>query len=227
MNSVTALSAPSLQPPAARARPTGSPTADRPQPSTHTSSEAATATARPGKHFSPLVQQFLDYLKLEKHFSDYTVKSYGADLIQFGQFLGRRDRPADAAAAADDGRRRQLDEQAAQVRAADRSASSSRTCTARTTPRARPRESWRRCGAFTSSSSAAASSASTRSARSARPSRKSACPSAWTWSRCRSCSTRPATPTCSAPATRRCSRCSTAPASASASWSSWRWRTWT
>ncbi len=32
-------------------------------------------------------RQFLDYLKLEKHFSDYTVKSYGADLIQFGQFL--------------------------------------------------------------------------------------------------------------------------------------------
>lgn len=39
------------------------------------------------KHFSPLVVQFLDYLRLEKHFSDYTVKSYGADLIQFGQFL--------------------------------------------------------------------------------------------------------------------------------------------
>jgi integrase/recombinase XerC len=34
-----------------------------------------------------MVKQFLDYLKLEKHFSDYTVKSYGADLIQFGQFL--------------------------------------------------------------------------------------------------------------------------------------------
>lgn len=39
------------------------------------------------KNFSPLVRQFLDYLRLEKHFSDYTVKSYGADLIQFGQFL--------------------------------------------------------------------------------------------------------------------------------------------
>lgn len=34
-----------------------------------------------------MVKQFLDYLKLERHFSDYTVKSYGADLIQFGQFL--------------------------------------------------------------------------------------------------------------------------------------------
>jgi integrase/recombinase XerC len=39
------------------------------------------------KSFSPLVRNFLDYLKLERHFSDYTVKSYGADLIQFGQFL--------------------------------------------------------------------------------------------------------------------------------------------
>ena len=39
------------------------------------------------KQFSPLVHQFLNYLKLEKHFSDYTVKSYGADLIQFGQYL--------------------------------------------------------------------------------------------------------------------------------------------
>src|SRR5271163_1726513 len=42
------------------------------------------------KQFSPLVRQFLDYLRLEKHFSDYTVKSYGADLIQFGQFLGKQ-----------------------------------------------------------------------------------------------------------------------------------------
>lgn len=41
-----------------------------------------------GKNFSPLVSQFLDYLRLEKHFSDYTVKSYGADLLQFGLFLG-------------------------------------------------------------------------------------------------------------------------------------------
>ena len=54
---------------------------------------AAFPAARPSngekveKNFSPLVQQFLSYLKLEKHFSEYTVKSYGADLIQFGQFL--------------------------------------------------------------------------------------------------------------------------------------------
>ena len=40
------------------------------------------------KDFTPLVRQFLDYLKLERHFSDYTVKSYGADLQQFGHYLG-------------------------------------------------------------------------------------------------------------------------------------------
>jgi len=43
--------------------------------------------AAPAKSFTPLVQQFLDYLKYERHFSDYTIKSYGADLIQFGQYL--------------------------------------------------------------------------------------------------------------------------------------------
>src|ERR1051326_1368434 len=47
----------------------------------------STANQIQPKRFTPLVQQFLDYLHLEKHFSDYTVKSYGADLIQFGQFL--------------------------------------------------------------------------------------------------------------------------------------------
>jgi len=56
--------------------------------------------AIPLKTFTPLVRQFLDYLKLEKHFSDYTVKSYGADLVQFGQFLGGEiGRGADAAPA--------------------------------------------------------------------------------------------------------------------------------
>src|SRR5277367_4609696 len=61
-----------------------------------TFSEAPTSSAStsngkpqglPDKPFSPLVRQFLEYLRLEKHFSDYTVKSYGADLIQFTQFL--------------------------------------------------------------------------------------------------------------------------------------------
>ena len=42
------------------------------------------------KSFCPMVRAFLDYLKLERHFSDYTVRSYGADLWQYGQFLGRQ-----------------------------------------------------------------------------------------------------------------------------------------
>ena len=48
---------------------------------------APSANPTSEKAFCPLVRQFLDYLRLEKHFSDYTVKSYGADLLQFGQFL--------------------------------------------------------------------------------------------------------------------------------------------
>lgn len=55
------------------------------------SSISASATASSGtpleKQFCPVVRQFLDYLKLERHFSDYTVRSYGADLFQVGQFL--------------------------------------------------------------------------------------------------------------------------------------------
>jgi integrase/recombinase XerC len=57
-----------------------------------TAASASPSDNRPSpvveKAFTPLVRQFLDYLKLEKHFSDYTGKSYGADLIQFAQFLG-------------------------------------------------------------------------------------------------------------------------------------------
>src|SRR3954451_23754988 len=56
-------------------------------PQSSSSSSSSNGNAAVEKNFSPLVRQFLDYLKLEKHFSDYTVKSYGADLIQFGQFL--------------------------------------------------------------------------------------------------------------------------------------------
>ncbi len=58
------------------ATPFAAPVADRFVPHTH-----------PSRLHPPLVSQFLDYLKLERHFSDYTVKSYGADLIQFVQFL--------------------------------------------------------------------------------------------------------------------------------------------
>jgi integrase/recombinase XerC len=53
------------------------------------------------KPFTPLVRQFLDYLRLEKHFSDYTVKSYGADLLQFAQFLAGEIGPRARAATAE------------------------------------------------------------------------------------------------------------------------------
>lgn len=43
--------------------------------------------AEPVKMYCPLVSSFLDYLKNDRHFSDYTVKSYGADLFQFCQFI--------------------------------------------------------------------------------------------------------------------------------------------
>ena len=66
-----------------------------------TTSAAPSFTANPPvKAFTPLVLQFLEYLKLERHFSDYTVKSYGADLQQFGQYLaGEIGRPVGAPAA--------------------------------------------------------------------------------------------------------------------------------
>ena len=54
---------------------------------TLTSSTEAIAQPHVIAQASPLVRGFLDYLKYEKHFSDYTVRSYGADLIQFCQFL--------------------------------------------------------------------------------------------------------------------------------------------
>ena len=68
---------------------------DHPTTSSNTAAAAAPfaggvdplAATTGDKNFAPLTRAFLQYLKLEKHFSDYTVKSYGADLIQFGQFL--------------------------------------------------------------------------------------------------------------------------------------------
>ncbi|MCK4886126.1 MAG: site-specific integrase, partial [Planctomycetes bacterium] len=36
---------------------------------------------------SVMVQNFLNYLKFEKRFSEHTAKCYGADLVQFGQFI--------------------------------------------------------------------------------------------------------------------------------------------
>jgi integrase/recombinase XerC len=105
MNSVTALSAPPLQ--AAAVAPRDA----RPNPAdSHGQSSTAFDARVAGsngngpageKPFTPLVRQFLNYLKLEKHFSDYTVKSYGADLIQFAQYLaGDIGRPVGAASVA-------------------------------------------------------------------------------------------------------------------------------
>jgi integrase/recombinase XerC len=51
------------------------------------------------KSFCPMVKSFLDYLKLERHFSDYTVRSYGADLFQFSQFISGQIGTAYASAA--------------------------------------------------------------------------------------------------------------------------------
>src|SRR2546421_9895002 len=98
MNSVTAALASPAQ--SAAATPTGV---------AHLGAAAIGSGARPNssfspsgerveKTFTPLVQQFLTYLKLEKHFSEYTVKSYGADLIQFGQFMAGEIGPQAAAA---------------------------------------------------------------------------------------------------------------------------------
>jgi len=39
-------------------------------------------------HYVPLIQQFVDYLRYERHFSPYTARCYGADLRQFVEYLG-------------------------------------------------------------------------------------------------------------------------------------------
>lgn len=70
-------------------------------PATAAQFSAPSKPATNEKQFTPLVSQFLDFLRLEKHFSDYTVKSYGADLVQFGQFLAGEIGPAAASTPAD------------------------------------------------------------------------------------------------------------------------------
>ncbi len=37
---------------------------------------------------SKITLNFLDYLKYERRFSEHTAKCYGADLLQFCEFLG-------------------------------------------------------------------------------------------------------------------------------------------
>jgi integrase/recombinase XerC len=39
---------------------------------------------------SPLIQQFLDYLRYERRFSEHTAKCYGADLQQYEEFIAGR-----------------------------------------------------------------------------------------------------------------------------------------
>lgn len=39
---------------------------------------------------SMVIQEFLSYLQFEKRFSEHTAKCYGADLVQFGEFLTGR-----------------------------------------------------------------------------------------------------------------------------------------
>jgi integrase/recombinase XerC len=64
-----------------------SPVENQSAPEAKSLSSEAKSFAGEAKAFAPLVRSFLDYLHLEKHFSDYTVKCYGADLFQFSQFL--------------------------------------------------------------------------------------------------------------------------------------------
>jgi integrase/recombinase XerC len=63
-----------------------SPTA-APLPPAATSHPDPTDPQEPAALRPPCVRAFLDYLNLERHFSDYTVRSYGADLAQFTGFL--------------------------------------------------------------------------------------------------------------------------------------------
>ena len=45
------------------------------------------------------IQDFLNYLRFEKHFSDHTSKCYGADLQQFTKFLVSQGSSSDSAVA--------------------------------------------------------------------------------------------------------------------------------
>src|SRR5579871_2739878 len=94
MNSTTALSGNAIPEPVVSSTNSSAPAGEA---SMAGSSVGKASNDRAEKLFNPLVRQFLDYLKLEKHFSDYTVKSYGADLIQFCQFLAGEIGPAAAA----------------------------------------------------------------------------------------------------------------------------------
>jgi len=48
---------------------------------------------------NPLIEEFLNYLRYERHFSPHTAKCYAADLHQFVEFLGRSAGPTPTAPA--------------------------------------------------------------------------------------------------------------------------------
>ena len=51
---------------------------------------------------SALIQQFVHYLRYERHFSPYTARCYGADLRQYVEFLGSDDAPVPVTAQLND-----------------------------------------------------------------------------------------------------------------------------
>src|SRR5438105_13898771 len=50
-------------------------------------------TAKMNAQEIPLIDEFLNYLRCERHFSPHTGKCYAADLLQFGEFLCRGSAP--------------------------------------------------------------------------------------------------------------------------------------
>jgi integrase/recombinase XerD len=50
-----------------------------------------TPVARPDRAIEPLILGFLDYLELERGLSRNTLDAYRCDLLQLGEFLGRRE----------------------------------------------------------------------------------------------------------------------------------------
>jgi len=50
-----------------------------------------------------MIERFLNYLKFERRFSEHTAKCYGADLLQFGEFLLKRSQESAAHPAQQDG----------------------------------------------------------------------------------------------------------------------------
>ncbi len=72
---------PPVRPPRAASAPVPPVTSEAELPESSKAAEGDESVARP-----PCVEAFLDYLKHERHFSDYTVRSYGADLAQLTQF---------------------------------------------------------------------------------------------------------------------------------------------